>query len=88
MTTPIPDDMPCCRNCAFAVGTECRRNAPEARRGPAVWPTIKASDWCGEWQPHPTAAHLFQQQAGARAQRPAMHGDPNGVDGTLRIERD
>ncbi|MFP4125889.1 MAG: hypothetical protein ACLFU0_04495 [Alphaproteobacteria bacterium] len=46
-----------CETCAFfhAPQSECRRNAPvpksEGTAASAHWPTVAASDWCGEYKP-------------------------------------
>ena len=44
-----------CSTCAFfnQSGTECRRYAPQPSEGDhakASWPTVAASDWCGEYK--------------------------------------
>ncbi|KKK96729.1 hypothetical protein LCGC14_2659900 [marine sediment metagenome] len=44
-----------CNNCLYWSGNElgqCRRNTPttENKYHKAVWPSTKASDWCGEWK--------------------------------------
>ena len=51
--TPLEAPMNC-QSCAFFndKGSECRRYAPqpaEAEKKPA-WPTVAASDWCGEYK--------------------------------------
>ena len=44
-----------CKSCAFfnQSATECRRYAPQPSQNDAVasWPTVAASDWCGEYKP-------------------------------------
>ncbi|MGB7406828.1 MAG: hypothetical protein WA906_14165 [Pacificimonas sp.] len=43
-----------CSNCQFfnSSETECRRYAPQpaADDKKAHWPTVSASDWCGEFK--------------------------------------
>ena len=45
-----------CETCAFyhAEKTQCRRNAPvpltAVNAATAQWPTVAATDWCGEYQ--------------------------------------
>ncbi len=45
-----------CQTCAFfnAEKTQCRRYAPqpkaEGNAAVAVWPTVNATDWCGEYK--------------------------------------
>ncbi|MFW5834695.1 MAG: hypothetical protein ACOCYE_11420, partial [Pseudomonadota bacterium] len=45
-----------CETCAFyqAAQTQCRRNAPvpksEGTVAAAVWPTVAADEWCGEYK--------------------------------------
>ena len=43
-----------CKTCAFFndQGSECRRYAPQPAEGEKKpsWPTVTASDWCGEYK--------------------------------------
>ena len=43
-----------CKTCAFynQGDSECRRYAPQPASGEkkASWPTVAASDWCGEYK--------------------------------------
>lgn len=44
-----------CASCAFALtgrnnNLECHFNAPLVDTA-ALWPPVKSTDWCGEWQP-------------------------------------
>ena len=43
-----------CQTCQFfnSSATECRRYAPQPSEvsGKADWPTVSATDWCGEYQ--------------------------------------
>jgi hypothetical protein len=43
-----------CETCVFfqAATTQCRRHAPKAEGDStvAVWPTVAAADWCGEYK--------------------------------------
>lgn len=47
---------PCCANCRFHNGEECRRYPPQvyyqAKDNVAVWlfPDTMSDDWCGEWR--------------------------------------
>lgn len=44
--------MATCIDCCFREPRDstCRVNGPRARQsGAAGWPTVKATDWCGEW---------------------------------------
>lgn len=55
----------CCGNCRFSMVNEvmtfvgepitdivwCRRNAPRVTdTGTTRWPTMRVTDWCGEWE--------------------------------------
>ena len=46
-----------CSTCAhyFDDGSECRRYAPQPSEtdAKAQWPTVAASDWCGEYKIDP-----------------------------------
>ena len=68
MNEPI-DIGPSCASCRYSVmknplqGT-CNRHAPKPAIGVtavnwALWPTVHAGDWCGEWTPPPTEDELF-----------------------------
>ncbi|NNU15501.1 hypothetical protein HK107_04095 [Parvularcula sp. ZS-1/3] len=43
-----------CQSCAYFndKGSECRRYAPQPadNEKKASWPTVAASDWCGEYK--------------------------------------
>ncbi|MEO1041389.1 MAG: hypothetical protein AAFX52_03785 [Pseudomonadota bacterium] len=43
-----------CQSCAFfnTTDSECRRYAPQPAEGEkkASWPTVAATDWCGEFE--------------------------------------
>lgn len=43
-----------CQTCAFYndKGSECRRYAPQPAENEkkASWPTVAATDWCGEYK--------------------------------------
>jgi hypothetical protein len=54
MTLPEQSEAPSCENCYHRRDAECHRNAPIASPNytyVACWPTIRATDWCGEWYP-------------------------------------
>jgi hypothetical protein len=48
-----------CKDCFFAVGTncdgiyECHRRAPEmpSQGSDDVWPPVEGNEWCGEFRP-------------------------------------
>lgn len=54
------------RNEGAKVIGECRRRAPEFNRASvyARWPEVTEHGWCGEFEPHPVPADLFDR-AGA-----------------------
>ena len=44
--------MKTCETCAHRDGPRCRRFPPIAAVGAsALWPEVKAGDWCGEHRP-------------------------------------
>ena len=49
-----------CETCTFfnAADHECRRYAPQPsdRDRKAEWPTVAATDWCGEYREDPARA--------------------------------
>ena len=53
----------CCRNCRFSKNyddeCQCHRNAPRSDMENSslcvFWPVVYPNDWCGEFEPKPTA---------------------------------
>ena len=86
MNEPI-DLTPSCASCRYSVmqnalqGT-CNRHAPKPAIGItavnwALWPTVHAGDWCGEWTPPPTKDELFADYLARSASTlPSFDGIP------------
>ena len=83
---------PSCASCRYSVmqnqqqGT-CNRHAPKPAIGIAainwaLWPTIHAGDWCGEWTLPPTEHELFTDYL-ARTAMPLFGGPVSPTDDQL-----
>ena len=44
-----PMDQQHCGNCRYYRRGNCYRNPPQIGPRGSKWPTVAASDWCGEW---------------------------------------
>jgi hypothetical protein len=55
MTLKLNENERCCGNCRFYQGRECRRYPPQVwadeENLSSCFPTVKATEWCGEYQP-------------------------------------
>lgn len=75
--------MSTCATCVFCEESLCRINPPTiiaaldrpyaGGKVDARWPTVKDTDWCGEWEPHPPARHIDgpMREDGEALPRPA-----------------
>ena len=64
---------PRCATCRFWNETystegQCRAHVPVITGTASMWPNTRATDWCGEYDPRPSA--LRETQAGFRQNMP------------------
>jgi hypothetical protein len=58
-----------CNLCRYAAGGFCRRWPPVATAMGALWPSVQAWDWCGEFSPQAVTAQVIQLETAAAPKR-------------------